>query len=161
MPETSGPNASRFAPGDAPLRAELLSAERLEREASELAAAQDSTTAGHIRATPLIALAQRAASSLAADNRELATATRERGATPPAGEWLLDNYYLIEEQLLLVRADLPPTYGLELPRLVGGEFADFPRIYEAVLGAHRPYGRPPRRGVPRRTSPPAIRRSPR
>ncbi|NTU70477.1 MAG: hypothetical protein HGB10_01435 [Coriobacteriia bacterium] len=133
MPDTSVTSANRVTNDNAPLRAELLSAERLMGEARALATEQDSTTAGRIKATPLITLAESAASSLSADNRELSLAARDRGATPPAGEWLLDNYYLIEEQVLLVRADLPSHYGLELPRLVGGRFADFPRIYEAVL----------------------------
>ncbi len=133
MPEPSITSKLPFAHGEAPLRAELLSAERVAVQATALAAAQDCTTGGHIKATPLIALAQQAANALASDNRELAAAARDRGATPPAGEWLLDNYYLIEEQVLLVRADLPAHYGLELPRLVSGEFTDFPRIYEAIL----------------------------
>jgi len=49
------------------------------------------------------------------DNRELASAARELGGSSPAGEWLLDNYYLIEEQILLVRADLPPTTASSSP----------------------------------------------
>ena len=120
-------------PDDAPLRAVLLSPDRLAEKAREVAASQYSTSDGRIRTTPLIALAARAATSLAADKRELALDARERGAAPPAGEWLLDNYYLIEEQAQLVRDDLPPDYGIKLPRLLGGAYADFPRIYEALL----------------------------
>ncbi len=71
--------------------------------------------------------------ALVADNRELASAARVTGGSSPAGEWLLDNYYLIEEQVLLVKEDLPADYGIELPRLVGGEWDGFPRIYEALL----------------------------
>ena len=88
---------------------------------------------GDVRTTPLIALTGRAAAALSADNRELASAARLTGGSSPAGEWLLDNYYLIEEQVLLVNEDLPADYGIELPRLVGGEWDGFPRIYEALL----------------------------
>ena len=120
-------------PADAPLRAELLSADRLAEKAREVASAQSSTTAGRIHTTPLIEMSARAAASLSADKRELALVALEQGAAPPAAEWLLDNYYLIEEQAQLVRDDLPANYGVTLPRLVGGAYADFPRIYEALL----------------------------
>jgi len=112
------------ARGDAPFRAEMLSIDRLADEAIAIATSQKVTTGGRIRTTPLIELTERAASDLAADNRELAASARARGGSSPAGEWLLDNYYLIEEQVLLVREDLPAHYGIELPRLVGGPYAD-------------------------------------
>ena len=35
----------------------------------------------------------------------------------PAGEWLLDNFYLIEEQIRTARRHLPKGYSRELPRL--------------------------------------------
>ena len=34
----------------------------------------------------------------------------------PAGEWLLDNFYLIEEQIRTGRRHLPKGYSKELPR---------------------------------------------
>lgn len=118
---------------EAPLRAELLSADRIETLARDIAASQRSTTKGLIVRTPLTALVDRASEQLVAENRELAEAARQRGGSSPAGEWLLDNYYLIEEQVLLARADLPAGYGIELPRLTSEEFRDFPRIYPALL----------------------------
>ncbi len=51
----------------------------------------------------------------------------------PAGEWLLDNYYLIEEQIRLARLHLPRNYSRELPRLAAGPIAGFPRVYEIAL----------------------------
>ncbi|MDZ4168377.1 MAG: glucoamylase family protein [Coriobacteriia bacterium] len=118
---------------DFPLRAELLSTERLADEARGVAATQRWTTADKPRTTPLIALMANAARSLASDNSELNLAVRQGLAAPPAGEWLLDNYYLIEEQVLLVHEDLPARYGVELPRLASGEHAEMPRIYDALL----------------------------
>ena len=35
----------------------------------------------------------------------------------PAEAWLLDNYYLIEQQIALARRHLPRGYSRELPRL--------------------------------------------
>ncbi len=133
MSDDARTDTDRSALGDEALRGELLSAERLAEEARTLASEQSWTVAGRIRTTPLIALAEKAASGLASDNRELAAAARRIGGSSPAGEWLLDNYYLIEEQVLLVREDLPADYGIELPRLTQGPYTDFPRVYPAVL----------------------------
>jgi cyclic beta-1,2-glucan synthetase len=35
----------------------------------------------------------------------------------PAAEWMLDNFYLIEEQIQMARRHLPRGYSRELPRL--------------------------------------------
>ena len=140
----------QLAPGDAPLRAELLSADRLADEARALAAAQDSTTGGRIRATPLIALAERAAASLggrqprARDGRARAgcDAARRRVAA---------------RQLLPHRRAGPPRSRGPAGRTTASScrgssaatFAGFPRIYEARARAHRAHRLAPRRGVPR------------
>jgi cyclic beta-1,2-glucan synthetase len=133
MPDLPGTKNPTAADSDLPLRGELLSADRLAQEARALAAMQPWVADKRLRSTPLIPLMARAAAALAADNRELAQGSRAIGGSSPAGEWLLDNYYLIEEQVLLVRSDLPGDYGIELPRLVSGEYADFPRLYTALL----------------------------
>jgi cyclic beta-1,2-glucan synthetase len=51
----------------------------------------------------------------------------------PAEAWLLDNFYLIEQQVVQVRRYLPQGYSRELPRLLGGPAAGFPRIYDLAL----------------------------
>jgi cyclic beta-1,2-glucan synthetase len=51
----------------------------------------------------------------------------------PAEAWLLDNYYLIEQQIALARRHLPRGYSRQLPRLVGGVAATYPRVYELAL----------------------------
>ena len=51
----------------------------------------------------------------------------------PAGEWLLDNFYLIEEQIRLARRHLPKSYSRELPRLMNGPSAGLPRVYDIAL----------------------------
>jgi cyclic beta-1,2-glucan synthetase len=123
---------------DEPLRAELLSPDRLADEARGIAATQRWIVDERQRTTPLLPLMDRAATALAADNQELARTVRDSAAASPAAEWLLDNYYLIEEQVLLVSEDLPSDYATELPRTTGGSFDGFPRLYEALqsLVAH-------------------------
>ena len=51
----------------------------------------------------------------------------------PAGEWLLDNFYLIEEQIRTARRHLPKGYSRELPRLLNGPSAGLPRVYDIAL----------------------------
>ncbi|MBE0619115.1 MAG: cyclic beta 1-2 glucan synthetase, partial [Burkholderiales bacterium] len=51
----------------------------------------------------------------------------------PAGEWLLDNFYLIEEQIRTARRHLPKGYSRELPRLALGSSAGLPRVYDIAL----------------------------
>lgn len=51
----------------------------------------------------------------------------------PAGEWLLDNYYLIEEQIRNVRQHLPPSFGKGLPSLISPQLC--PRIYDIATEA--------------------------
>ena len=51
----------------------------------------------------------------------------------PASEWLLDNFYLIEEQIRTARRHLPKAYSRELPRLLNGPRAGYPRSYDIVL----------------------------
>jgi cellobiose phosphorylase len=53
----------------------------------------------------------------------------------PAGEWLLDNYYLIEEQVRIARKHLPAGYSRRLPRLTGGRSTGLPRVYDLALEA--------------------------
>ena len=47
----------------------------------------------------------------------------------PAGEWLLDNFHLIEAQLDEVRAGLPRRYFRALPVLLDKPLAGLPRVY--------------------------------
>ena len=76
-----------------------------------------------------------------ADNEGILTGTRSllieaittgRRITP-AGEWLLDNFYLIEEQIRTARRHLPKGYSRELPRLLVGHSEGLPRVYDIAL----------------------------
>ena len=50
-------------------------------------------------------------------------------AIHPAGEWLLDNYYLIENTVRTIQKDLSKTKYEELPKISNGSFSGFARIY--------------------------------
>ncbi|HEY5276445.1 MAG TPA: cellobiose phosphorylase, partial [Coriobacteriia bacterium] len=125
--------ARRDSAPESPFRDELLGPDRLAVEARRIAAGQRTAAGGRFRTTPLLSLIARAAKDLAADNAALNRASQGPRAVSPAGEWLLDNYYLIEQQVREVREDLPVRYGMELPRLESGPNEGLPRVYEAVV----------------------------
>lgn len=51
----------------------------------------------------------------------------------PAEAWLLDNFYLIEQQISQAKRHLPRGFSRQLPRLANGPSAGFPRIYDLAL----------------------------
>ncbi len=51
----------------------------------------------------------------------------------PAAEWLLDNYYLIEEQIVIARKHLPKGYSEGLPCLAAGASCGMLRVYDIIL----------------------------
>ncbi|HUH27462.1 GH36-type glycosyl hydrolase domain-containing protein, partial [Gelidibacter sp.] len=54
-------------------------------------------------------------------------------AITPAAEWLLDNFYLIEEQIVTAKKHLPKKYGEGLPYLSNGNSSGMPRVYDIAL----------------------------
>jgi hypothetical protein len=60
----------------------------------------------------------------------LTEAVKAKRRIAPAGEWLLDNFYLIEEQIRTAKWHLPKGYSRELPRLSNGPSAGLPRVYD-------------------------------
>ncbi|MGP8199593.1 MAG: GH36-type glycosyl hydrolase domain-containing protein [Limisphaerales bacterium] len=113
--------------GEAPLRAELFSVEQLARHAKALAANhQVVTRKGSNR---LLARLSQNEDILRGFNRASLAVNPSRTITP-AAEWLLDNFYLIEEQIQLARRHLPRGYSRELPRLVNSPSAGLPRVYD-------------------------------
>lgn len=59
--------------------------------------------------------------------------TSNRGHITPAIEWMVDNFYLIEEHILLARHHYPKEYNNKLPCLLRGEYAGIPRVYSSVV----------------------------
>ncbi|MCC7160954.1 MAG: DUF3131 domain-containing protein [Anaerolineae bacterium] len=70
---------------------------------------------------------------LAEIRRQFEAAARARQATPPAAEWLLDNYYIVEQHLYQARQDLSPAFYDELPKLANNPLAGFPRVYNIAI----------------------------
>jgi cyclic beta-1,2-glucan synthetase len=53
--------------------------------------------------------------------------------TPPAAEWLLDNFHLVEAEARAVKRDLPARYYGTLPKLAARELAGSARIHAVAL----------------------------
>ena len=51
----------------------------------------------------------------------------------PAGEWLIDNYYLVEEHIRLAKTHFPKNYSEDLPQLAIGDSSGLTRSYDIVL----------------------------
>lgn len=65
--------------------------------------------------------------------KALNTDTRESFPTAPAAEWLLDNFYIIEEQYKLIRRSLSRGRYSKLPVLKEGYLKGYPRVYAIAL----------------------------
>lgn len=122
--------ASPAAPWDnpEPVREELFGAERLEEHARSLALNQP--------ITPSTSKGQKLSTRLAENDtvlfdacQSISDAIAAGRAITPAAEWLVDNYHVIEMQIRDIRADLPPGYYRQLPKLAEGPFAGYPRVF--------------------------------
>ena len=51
----------------------------------------------------------------------------------PAEAWLLDNFYLIEQQIIQAKRHLPRGYSRQLPKLANGLSAGYPRVYDLAI----------------------------
>lgn len=116
---------------EVPLRAELFSAEQMERHGSTLAQ-QHSLHKGHGREQLLLRLDENTL-LLQQACKLLMEAVRAGRRITPAGEWLLDNFYLIEEQILTARTHFSKGFSRELPVLANGPSRGMARVYDIAL----------------------------
>lgn len=65
--------------------------------------------------------------------KELNNDIKETFPTAPAAEWLLDNFYIIEEQVKLIRRNLSRGHYSRLPVLKKGYLKGYPRVYAIAL----------------------------
>ncbi len=118
-----------FTPNaDELIRSELFSVERLEQHAESLAAAQQ-VTDGPRTGRHLDRRLENNGRVLFDAYRDVQRALREERAITPADEWLLDNFYVAQEQIQQVRDDLPRGFYRGLPKLAGGPLEGYPRVF--------------------------------
>ena len=123
--------AQKYADDEAPLRAELLSSDQMQQHGKNLAA-WHKVAVGRAPDQLLTRLAENEGVLVGACNL-LTEAVRANRRIAPAGEWLLDNFYLIEEQIRTARRHFPKGYSRGLPRLQDGPSAGLPRVYDIAL----------------------------
>ncbi|MEO7559872.1 MAG: hypothetical protein ABIT23_06430, partial [Nitrosospira sp.] len=116
-----------------PLRSELFSADQMELYGGILAASHELLPA---RGTDqLLARLDENETTLFNICNVLTEAVTADQPLTPAGEWLFDNFYLIEEQIRTAKRHLPKGYSRELPLLALGPSTNLPRVYDIALQA--------------------------
>ncbi len=123
----------KYADEEPPLRSELFSADQMEQHGKNLAVAHG-LAPGRTPDQLLKRLAENEGVVVGVCDLLTAAVTASRRITP-AAEWLLDNFYLIQEQIRTAKRHLPKGYSRELPQLAHGPSADLPRVYDLAFEA--------------------------
>ncbi|MEP6948714.1 MAG: glucoamylase family protein, partial [Ginsengibacter sp.] len=124
-------NNAKLANQRLPLRSEIFTKEKMEQHAVTLAKRH-------------VLIDQQAPDQLLkrlAENEQillevyalLSDTLQKNNPIVPAAEWLLDNFYLIEEQIYTGKKHFPKGYSKTLPRLLKGESAGLPRVYDMAV----------------------------
>jgi cyclic beta-1,2-glucan synthetase len=124
-------NGAPVSDDELPLRSELFSAAQMAGHGKHLAARHELSKRGG--PDRLLARLTENAEVIAGTCAELTAAIKAGRQVTPASEWMLDNFYLIEEQIRTARRHLPKDYSKELPRLANEEAEGNPRVYQIAL----------------------------
>jgi cellobiose phosphorylase len=116
-------------PNEVPFRGELLNSEQLALYATKLAEKQEIT--GGTSSNYLLDRLNYNDEVIKEYNNH--TLSLKPSYVCPATEWMIDNFYLIEEHIQLARRHLPKKYSKELPCLSDGPYKGLPRVYELAV----------------------------
>jgi cellobiose phosphorylase len=119
-----------------PIRGELFGGERLAEHARAIARGQrlvDEPARLTLGPGPLLSRLAESRRILDESRHELALASDRGVDISPAGEWLLDNWYVILEHIREIGASMPRGFYRELPKLSSGPLAGYPRVYELAI----------------------------
>ncbi len=114
-----------------PLRAEIYTEEQLEQHAISLA--QKHVLIVKHPAEQLLKRLSENEKILLEVHAILTQNVKQSNRIVPAAEWLLDNFYLIEEQIYTAKKHLPKGYSKGLPQLLRGASAGLPRVYDMAV----------------------------
>ncbi|MFN5046588.1 GH36-type glycosyl hydrolase domain-containing protein [Roseateles sp.] len=111
-----------------PIRSQIFGLARFQQHGQSLGAAHTATrqTADSASFFPRL---HENIKVLGEAHRYLGTQQRFEQAVSPAGEWLLDNFHIVQAQLTEVRSALPHRYFRHLPVLLDEHLAGLPRVY--------------------------------
>lgn len=120
----------KYASDELPMRLEIFNSEQMEQHARMLAGLHKVSLAP--APDLLIRLAENETLLIKVRNLLMEAIQAKQGISP-AGEWLLNNFYLIEEQIRTAKKHFPQGYSQELPRLLNSASIGLPRVYDIVL----------------------------
>ncbi len=110
----------------------LLSGEELEKHAQIKAREHTITSQPKYQAWPITQLNANY-DMIISVYKELNEDIQKKRPVPPAAEWLLDNFYIIEEQVKGLRRDLNKKTFLQLPVLKNGDLKGQARIFAIAV----------------------------
>ncbi|HUQ97839.1 MAG TPA: glucoamylase family protein, partial [Gemmatimonadaceae bacterium] len=117
-----------------PIRGEVLGAERLGERARAVARGHHLLPAQKQKGVgPLLVRLEDTRGVLDRVYKELNAGAEAGLDISPAGDWLLDNFYIVQEHIREIRTNLPKGYYEELPKLATGSLAGYPRAYEVAI----------------------------
>ncbi len=116
---------------ETPLRSELFSSSQMKEHGKTLAGLH-TLTQKHFPERLLARLANNENALLEVHNHLIKDVKENKGIAP-AGEWLLDNFYLIQEQIQAAKQLLPKGYAKDLPLLGTTPSTGLPRVYDIAL----------------------------
>lgn len=114
---------------EAPIRAEIFGAARLEQHGRSLAQAYVESGVGKYSSRPFYPRLQQNLAVLRQSHAYIAEQERAGHHVSDAGEWLLDNFQMLMAQTDEIGQSLPRRYFADLPVLEGGHLVGMPRIY--------------------------------
>ena len=126
-----GEDSDKYENESPPLRAELFTEEQLKLHARAISKNHE-LISDHPSEQLLKRLAENE-SILLEVHEKLTNVVSDNERIVPAAEWLLDNFYLIEEQIYIAKKHLPKGYSRGLPQLAKGKSAGLPRVYDMAV----------------------------
>ncbi len=118
----------KYSRDELPLRSELFSSEQMKQHGQNLAGLHQLTRK---KATEkLLERLQENDDVLIETIRQLTAVVKAGNPVAPAEEWLLDNFYLIEENVRTAKRHLSRGFSRSLPWLATGPAAGLPRVYD-------------------------------
>src|SRR5215203_1870949 len=117
--------------GEEPFRSELYSLDQLDRHGKVVARSHKLQKG--LSSDKLLRRLEDNERALLEVRNLLVESLRTGKTITPGAEWLLDNFYLVEEQVVIARKHLPKGYSEALPYLAEGISAGMPRVYDIVL----------------------------
>src|SRR4029079_13687340 len=133
LPGTVANDSSSALEDRGPLRGEALSLEDLESKARSLSSGFVVAKRSRSRARPFFRRLHQNEAVLRRAHEAMAEDVHHAEVVPPAAEWLLDNYNLVESEILDICRHLPRKYYAELPKLASAGPPGTARVYAMAL----------------------------